>query len=378
MRTAVENNIQSTNDYLYYVITDNDKNVRGHVIGVQHWVEPKDQDFNLHILKAIDDSARVILEIPPDAEAPLLPTKANSKNYKIIISETLSKVKSKSNLEGPLDTNFLEAEIEKILKDIEDKGLKARDKGQQGDEKIKNKGYEAIKIVLADLPSREEKLKFLKIIQGKIFDFNLVSLERKIHKKVMNPNKKIEPLEESNLNEKLLEAKIKISLRNIKEKLPETDYQKVVEQLNLIQDGEEKLEFLQQQKNQLGIKNKDSPISYEEEQSLKEELYRAWVDGNVEKLRDLLKTAFEVFKEEPEMNAVHQPRVKQMAERIIKVVCEAKEEEAAFIMGCAHLIYSNLETNRTNIIDYLNDYFQRELKGWSIRQITKNDIINSK
>jgi len=396
------NNIPSTNDYLYYVIEDNDHNVRGHVIGVQHWVEPKDQNLNPRILEAIDRSARVILEIPPDSKAPLLPI--NSKNYKVFISEAMSEVKSMPKSEKSLESNSLEVEIEKVLKEIEDKESKSRDTGQQDHLEIKNKGYEGIKKVLADL-SPEEKLFFLKMIQKSVFDFNLVSLERKINKKVIKAKKEIEPLEKEDLNIKLLDARINIGLRHIKEKMPESDYKKIVEQLqnldariniglryikekmpepdyqklveqlqNIVRNW--KLEIVQEHKNQLGIKN-NPPISHEEEQALKEELYRAWVDGNVEKLKDLLKTVFEVFKEEPEMHEVHQPRDKQMAERIIKVVCETKKEnsEAAFMMGCGHLLYTNLESNRTNIIDYLNDHFQSDLKGWSIRQITKNDTI---
>jgi hypothetical protein len=365
----MESNTHSTNNYLYYVIEDiedNVKKVRGHVIGVQHWVEPKDQDLNPRILEAINHSAQVILEIPPNAPPPLLPSEEDSKSFKNIIYKAITDLKFSPNSETSADPISLETEIEQLLKEIESKGLKAGDKNHEG--------YEEIKKVLIELPSSEEKLKFLKAIQKNIFDFNLISFERNINKRVVEAKKTIKPLEEGNLNEKLLEANLKVGLRKIKEKiLSEAEYQEVVKEVNKIESSEEKLEFVDKQKSQLGIKDIDVPISDEEVQALKEALYRAWVDGDAEKLRELLEVCFKIFKEEPEVDQVHQSRDKQMADRIIKVVTKAKEKdtEVTIMMGSAHLIY----TKRTNIIDYLNQRFNSDLRGWSIRQIIKSDTL---
>ncbi|MBA2728008.1 MAG: TraB/GumN family protein [Parachlamydiaceae bacterium] len=368
---------QQPNDYLYFVIEDDNNKVRGHVIGVQHWVEPKDKDFNPRILDAIERSARMILEIPPDSKEPLLPSKVDSKKYKNIISDTLENLKMVSKKEESQEIDTSNIEIEKLLSEIEEECLKSAGKNQDN-EQIKSVGYEKVKDILPKISSIEEKLMFLKTIKDKIFDFNLVSIERNINKKV--EHKIIEHLEIEDLNKKIFSAKIKLNLRHIKENVSDKDYQNILEQLNQMELQQEKINFLMQQKEEFKIANKGSPLTYQEEQLLNESLYRAWVDGDVENLKTLINRSFEIFKEEPEFQEIHQPRDKQMAERIINVICTAKKEntEAAFMMGCGHLLYTNHDTNRINIIDHLNEHFKTDLKGWSIRQITKNDVVPMK
>ncbi|MCE2982468.1 MAG: hypothetical protein LW832_02765 [Parachlamydia sp.] len=42
----------NANNYLYYVIKDENKKVRGHLIGAPHWVDPKDVELNPKIYRA--------------------------------------------------------------------------------------------------------------------------------------------------------------------------------------------------------------------------------------------------------------------------------------------------------------------------------------
>lgn len=325
------------NNYLHYVLEDSDKKVRGHLIGVQHWVEPKDKDLNPKILQAIDRSARTILEQPPGSG--LIPGVPNSFNIVIgqVIDKVIGKVIAHHKISPSANPPPLENEIQDLLKNIK--------------EKTSDEGYKKIVNAVMSLPAKD-RLKFLQAIQNKMFEFNQVSFEVNLNKRLQKANKKWEPLEKIDLSKEIAKANEKIALRLQKEK-------EIGKEKDISKD-DEKVESNNQADEEVVMYN----------QAHEEELYRAWVAGDAKKLTQLLDKDFELNKEEPEIDAVHATRDKEMAMRIIDVVIQSKKEdsEAAFVMGCAHLLY----TKRQNIISYLRE--SKDLSGWSIRQIKMNDI----
>ncbi|MBA3721470.1 MAG: TraB/GumN family protein [Parachlamydiaceae bacterium] len=311
----------SENNYIYYVIEDSDKKIRGHLIGVQHWVEPKDKNLNSTILDAIDRSARTVLEMPPKSD--LLPSEPDSFNYvinKVVTHLKLSPKSTKSDIS-------LEEEVQSQLKTIK--------------ERTSEEGYGKVVTMLMSLPTKEEQLKFIEAIQKNLFEFNQVSLEENINKKVEALKKVWEPLEKINLKEEIVKAEQKIKARKEKEEYKGLEKEKDTSHID-----------------------KEAEVAKEAHE---EALYKAWVTGDAQKLRELLDKGFELNEEPPEIDEVHASRDKEMAKRIIEVVNVAKKEdsEATIIMGCAHLLY----TKRKNILAYLTE--SSDLSGWSIRQIKK-------
>lgn len=305
------------NNYLYYVIEDDKHQVRGHVIGSQHWVEPKDKNLNPRILRAIKRSALAVLEQPPGS--PLLPSEPDSFNH--VIKNVVEKLNLSPGIGHPEVNPALEAEIEIRMADI---------KGKTPEE-----GYRKVAEMVKKIKSSEDRLKFVREIQKNMFEFNLVSLEANINTRLKDANVPVESLEVIELREVLNAADERVKLR-------------------LAGEGE-----IKKVDEQLAIDN----LAHEEE------LYRAWVKGDAPKITELLNKGARLNPEPPEIDEVHTPRAQQMAQRIIDVVSNAKpEEEVMIMMGCSHLL-STFSPKRTNIIAYLNERFRTDLSGWSITQI---------
>jgi hypothetical protein len=160
-----------SNNYLYYVISDDEGKVRGHIIGAQHWVEEKDKDLNPLIIQAIDRSARIILEQPPGSD--LLPKEPqyfhDTINY-IMEDLNLNSSESKSSEDYTSETTKIQSRLKHIQEQIvEIKG-----------------GYEKLEDIVHHLQSDKDKLKFLneieKMISQSKFDIKLVSLESNINR----------------------------------------------------------------------------------------------------------------------------------------------------------------------------------------------------
>ncbi|MBA2368883.1 MAG: TraB/GumN family protein [Candidatus Protochlamydia sp.] len=304
-------------NYLYFVIEDSDHKIRGNIIGAQHWVQEKDKDFNHPIREAIKRSARAILEMPPESQ--LLPSEPDNFNY--VIDKVITHINVSMD-DGISEIHpALKEKISSCLKDIK--------------EKTSYEGYSKVAMMLEKIQSEENKLNFVQGILDNIFEFNLVSLEENLNNKLKAANKKIESLESINLREQINQAEQKIKLRLESEKI---DVQKAEN-------------------------TQENKAKHEHEEAL----YKAWVDGDAIQLGKLLDKDFELNEEPPEIDEVHRPRDREMAKRIIEVVCQAKEEgsEATIMMGCAHLLY----TKRKNIIVYLEESFKKDLSGWTVRQI---------
>lgn len=95
----------SNSHYVHFIIEDEKKIVRGHLIGVQHWVDPKDKLLNSQIRKAMKASSRILLEQPPGSD--LLPKEADS--YKFVSQKVISELKiSVSTDPSPVDLTIKE------------------------------------------------------------------------------------------------------------------------------------------------------------------------------------------------------------------------------------------------------------------------------
>lgn len=353
-----------TDNYLYYVISDDKGKARGHIIGAQHWVEEKDQDLNPLILKAIDRSARIILEQPPGSE--LLPKEPqyfhNSIDYIIEdlkIEDPKHVKESKPNSSKKLSPET--AEIQSRLKHIKEQVVEIKD------------GYKRVEDIIKSIQSEANKLKFLDEIENLIsesqFEIKLVSLEEHINSIIQaKGNKKIEPLENFNLMEKINEAKQKIQKKEAK-------LERHVKHLKVQRDHVKKGKSGKVKKASLNTQiriqekalQKQNGPSKMDEQAHKAKLHQAWVNGERKKLGKLVDKSFRIHKEPPEIDRVHRSRDKDMADKIIEVVHQAKEEdsEATIMMGTAHLVY----TVRTNVIAHLENTFKNDLTGWSVKQV---------
>lgn len=311
------------NNYLYYEITDNEGQVRGNIIGAQHWIEEKDTKLNPLILEAINRSARFILEQPPGSE--LLPKESQyfNNNLDQIVEKLNLVTKPKSSLEDTPETE----EIQNQLKNIKEQIVEIK-----GD-------YNKIVDITKGLQSQMDKLKFLNEVEKAIslswFDNKLVSFESIINGIIQKKeNKTIESLENFNLMEKIRNANQKIQQRLEKEATLERDVEPLKEKIDV--------------------------------QAHKAEVYQAWVKGEENKLRDLADKIFKIYKEAPELDEVHRPRDKAMADKIVEVV-KKDNIEATIMMGTDHLVY----TERINVIKHLRNTFEtdRSLTGWSVEQV---------
>lgn len=298
----------SQKDYLYYVIRDNDQKVRGNIIGTQHSVKPKDKELNPQITEAIKRSSQAFLEMPPQSK--LIPTDSKAD---WIIGKAITHIKA--SLAGTKKIiPILETQVNNELKNIQ--------------KKTSPENFQKLLDSLKTIESSEEKLKFMKEIQKNLFDFNLVSLEENINKKI--DKNKVKPLEDIDLA---------ALLKNAGEKTLEKDVPQFDEQASITQKAVEK-----------GI-------------------YKAWANGDAETLTKLLNQDEWLNKEPPEYVKVQAPRNKNIANRITEVVQKAKDDnnEVVFVFGCAHLLYS--KPNDKNVLDYLNDRFKTDMKGWTITQV---------
>lgn len=285
----------SDSNYLYYVIRDSEGKDRVHILGAQHWVEPKDKKLNPLIMDAVTRSSRAVLEMPP--KSGWLP---NESQPDFIIKTEITHLKPQSIPDAEAQVN---TELESI-------------KG-----KTSNENYNKVLAAVGGLNSGEEKLAFVKAINNYIYEFNLVSLEESLNTVIEGNNKHMEilPLEDSNVPAMLKE-------------LQDKEAQKI-------------------QKNDTPQINEDTKIN------LDKAIYEAWRNGDAEELSKVLKESFDLIKEPSDIAKFHASRGFNMAERIVSVVQNAQKEdkEATVVLGCGHLLYSNSE--RKNVMEYLNDHF---------------------
>lgn len=306
----------SNNNYIYYVIRDSNGKVLAHIIGAQHWVEPKDKKLNPLIIDAITHSSRAVLEMPP--KSGFLP---NESQPDFIIRNEIKHLKSRSDISKVIPD--AEAQVITVLESI---------KG-----KTSNENYNKVLTALGGLNSGEEKLTFVKAINNYMFEFNLVSLEENLNTvfEENNNHTDILPLEDSNVPALLKE-------------LQDREAQKI-------------------QVNDTPQINEDRIVN------LEKALYEAWRNGDAEKLSKILKELFDLIKEPPDIAKFHASRDVNMAKRIVGVVQDVQKEgkEATIVVGFGHLLYSNSE--RKNVMEYLNDHFKTDLIGCSITQIKMSD-----
>jgi len=305
--------------------------------------------------------------MPP--KSGLLPPEPDSFNHvidKVITHLNLKLSQSSDNS----TTHSLEEEVQSKLKNIK--------------KRTSEEGYSKIVNTVMNLQPEENRLKFIEAIQRNLFEFNQVSLEENINKKVETGKKAWEPLENINLSDLLDKAKQEIKARLEKEQKLGLGKEKGSSQVNKETEVDKQAN---EEELAIGLRSSsfppevpDSPEglslitpTLDDLKPISEELNRAWVNGDSQKLRELLDKDFELNEEPPEIDEVHRSRDKDMADKIVEVVRQAKEEdtEATIMMGCAHLLY----TKRKNILTYLTE--SSDLSGWSIRQIKKDDSLNS-
>jgi hypothetical protein len=288
-------------------VRDDTQKIRANIIGTQHSVNPKDKNLNSKIVDAIKRSSKAILEIPPNSK--LLPSISSSEWVIRREVESLNKNKIKNINQASLD------EIEHVLGEIQ--------------RETEEQEYKKFLVALEEMPSHQDRLAFAQAIQQNVLEFNEVSLEENINKIILENGIETAPLEDIDLAG-LLEQALKES---VPKELPEADERKELRK-----------------------------------QIVRNELYSAWVRGDALALRKLLDECHEeLYKEPPEIAKIHDPRDENMAKRIAEVVVKAKEEdkEDLIVLGCAHLLYSK----RKNVIEFLNERFKTDLKGWSITQV---------
>lgn len=310
----MQGSLPSENNYLYYVIEDSDHKVRGHIIGTQHNVDKKDKDLNPVICDAIKRSSRAILEMPPNSK--LLPSSDPHwmPSPEWVIDREFKKITLHTS--NPKVIDIIEKKVDSLLEDI---------KKQTSPE-----DYKKVSIVIEKIQSSEDKLTFVQAILVNISEFNEVSLEENINKKIQSNEKcEILPLENIDLGQLLEEARSKVPEEKV--------------------DEETKIR----------------------RQALQERLYKAWVEGDAEELKKTLDECFLLYPEAPEFEMIHAPRDANIAQRIVDVI-KKDNKESLIVVGDAHLLYSK----RKNVMEYLDDHFKSDLSGWSIRQIKKNDIFS--
>ncbi|MBJ7449824.1 MAG: hypothetical protein JHC93_05645 [Parachlamydiales bacterium] len=313
------------NNYLYYALSDQEGKIRGNIIGVCHWVDAKDKNLNQIVLNAIDRSAKVILEQPPGSG--LLPNVSNSFDY--VIDKAIKHLKI-TPIKEKLLSFPLGQQVQNRLNNFDDRIITS------------DEGFKKIADTLPNIENEFDQLKFLEEIEKNLFEFNQVSFELNINERILSKNQIWAPLEEIDLRNELNKAEQKIEIRLIQE----SSSSKIIE-INGVHPNDE-IEF--------------------DSQALKEQSYRAWVNGDVENLRIQTDKNFEINKEPPEIAEVHQFRDQKIAERIVELVTQDKNSEITFIVGCDHLVY----TKRKNILAHLSE--SNDLKKWSIKQIKPNQF----
>jgi hypothetical protein len=345
----------NTNNYLYYVIKDEEQKIRGHIIGVPHSVERKDADLNPEIINAIKRSSLAVLEIPPHSK--LLPTESNSDR---IINREFKKIQLHPS-EPEIDSSLEDGEIKDYLKSIFTEVVTSIDNvspsqkesdfssvnGAKLDENLNPttinssplEDFKKVLKVVNNIQSSKDKLTFLKAIQRDIFEFKQVSAEEHINKIIEANNIPFFSLEDIDLAKLIKEADQQIDNRKLKSK------------------------------NQEEIQPIDEVAEMRKPMLLKE-FYSAWVEGDTTKLEALVNESFELYKEPPEIAKVHDTRDVAIAKRIVNVVLEVKankthNQAASFVMGSGHLV----QKVRKNVLKYLDDYLKTALRGWSIVQV---------
>lgn len=304
------------NNYLYYVIRDNEQNIRCNIIGTQHNVDQKDTKLNPTIIEAINRSSRAILEMPPASK--LIPSSDPQwiPNPERVIDREFKKIIPQPS--NPKTVGAIEDEIRVLLRDVKEQTLP--------------ENYEKVVAVIEKIKSSEDKLSFVQAIAANMSEFNEVSLEENINK-IIKSNQKCEILSLEDIDlAKLLEV--------ARSKVPE---EQVDEETQILR------------------------------QSLQKELYSAWIKGDAEELKKRLDECFLLYPEAPEFEEIHAPRNENIAKRIVDIILQTKEEdkeipvvrEDLVVMGYAHLLYSK----RKNVIKYLNERFESDLSGWSITQV---------
>lgn len=305
-----------SNNYIYFVIQDNEQKIRAHIIGTQHKVDYKDQNLNPAIINAITRSSRAVLEMPPGST--LLPSSQPQwiPNPEWIIDQEIKQIKLN---EKPDRDATIELKVTAVMKEIE--------------EHTPKENFQKVFKALETIPSSNDRLNFVEGILRNIAEFNEVTLEEHINRLVKaNENCKIEPLEDIDLGAMINEALKKeedAKLKN-KDKTPP-----------LINENIERLR-----------------------QKIKEVLYKAWAKGDIEYLSQLLDASFLLYPDPPELVKVQGSRDAKIANKIIEVVLR-DNKESTIVLGCAHLLY----TKRKNVLEYLNESFTSDLSGWSIKQI---------
>lgn len=344
--------MQPENNYLYFVVRDDNQKIRANIIGTQHTVDWRDKNLNSKIIDAIKRSSTAVLEIPPNSK--LIPSVPSPE---WVIGREIGPLKQKKS--ESIDSSAISSQIEFILKNIK--------------ENTDPEDYEKVLVALEEISSNQNKLIFVEAIQKNISEFNEVSLEENINKLVIENQIEVTPLEDIDLADLLAKANEKMEkaqqrteqhIKRLKEQRDHTKKGKAgrVKRRTLnrqIQIHEERLQKLRGEKQ-----SRNNEIRL---QSIQKELYSAWVKGDTLELSKLLDECHELYKESPEIAKIHAPRDKNMAKRIVDVVMQAKEDEkeALIVLGCAHLLYSK----RKNVIEFLNEQFKTDLKGWSITQV---------